>query len=128
MRRLASAFLLALPLLVGCDGEKSAEVSGTVTIDGKPLPEGEIIFESPDGSKTPAAGPIKNGAYTVSVAPGSKKVKITASRPTKKPDPVMGAAAREAAIGPEFNQQTKLTAEVKAGSNAEVNFQVKALP
>ena len=47
--------LLLIPFaLVGCGGEKPADVSGTVTLaDGSPLPEGEIIFEAADNSKTP---------------------------------------------------------------------------
>lgn len=127
MRQLLT-LAFALVMLAGCGGEPQAEVSGTVTSNGSPLPEGEIIFEAADGSTTPAAGPIRNGAYSVTVAPGTKRVKITASRPAKKPDPVLGAAAREAAIGPEFNERTRLTADLKLGSNEGVNFQVKLLP
>jgi hypothetical protein len=118
----------ALVPLAGCGGSATSDVSGTVLIDGNPLPEGEIIFEAEDGQTTPAAGPIKDGKYSVKVAPGKKKVRINASRPTKKPDPVMGAAARESMIPPEFNAQTRLTWEVKPGKQENVNFDVKALP
>jgi hypothetical protein len=121
---LAALFLLAA---AGCGGS-AADVSGTVLIDNQPLAEGEIIFEAADGQSTPVAGPIKDGKYSVKVAPGPKKVRINASRPTKKPDPVMGAAARESMIPPEFNSQTKLTYDVKAGKQDNVNFEVKALP
>ncbi len=121
---LAAAFVL---VSAGCGGS-AAEVSGTVLIDNQPLADGEIIFEAADGQSTPAAGPIKDGKYSVKVAPGPKKVRINASRPTRKPDPVMGAAARESMIPPEFNANTRLTADVKAGKNEGVNFEVKALP
>ncbi len=118
-----------LTLLLGCsEGERPAAVSGMVLIDGKPLAEGEIIFAAKDGSKTPAAGVIKNGQYTLAVLPGEKIVRITASRPTKIPDPVMGAAAREAMIGAKYNTKSTLTAEVKPGANENLNFEVKALP
>jgi hypothetical protein len=130
MRRLTAAlgFGAALILFSGCGGEPATEVSGTVLIDNKPLPEGEIIFEAADGLKTPAAGPIKDGKYTVTVAPGPKKVKINASRPTAKPDPVMGSAARESMIPPEFNERTRLTADVPAGGKMDgVNFEVKSI-
>jgi hypothetical protein len=115
-------------LLSGCGGESLAEVSGTVWIDGKPLPRGEIIFEAADGKKTPAAGPIQDGLYKVKVLPGSKKVKINASRPTAKPDPVMGAAAQESMIPEEFNTRTQLTAEIQPGKQEGVDFKVRALP
>jgi hypothetical protein len=118
-----AAVAAALP---GC-GSPLSEVSGTVQVDGKALPEGEIIFEAADGKTTPAAGPIKDGKYTVQVLPGAKKVKINASRPTAKPDPVMGTSARESMIPAEFNDQTKLTADVKTGKQDNVNFEVKSI-
>ena len=127
-----SAFLVVLPFalvaLVGCGGEKPAEVSGTVSMDGTPLPEGEILFLAADNSKTPEAGPIKDGKYSLTVSPGAKKVQIKASRPTSKPDPVMGVAAKESMLGPEYNEKTTLTADIKPGSNPGVDFKVKALP
>ncbi|MCE9560957.1 MAG: hypothetical protein K8U57_02775 [Planctomycetes bacterium] len=132
MTRLFAAFvaIAGLASLAGCGGGSSddSDVSGTVNIDGKPLAEGQIIFESADGSKAPAAGTIKAGQYSLKTAPGVKKVKITATRPGKKVDPMMGAAPQEALIGPDYNSATKLTAEVKPGKNADVNFEVKALP
>lgn len=130
MRRLLPGLLAAVGVvaLAGCGGSREAEVSGTVNIDGKPLSEGEIIFEAADGSATPAAGPIREGKYSLRSLPGAKVVKITASRPTKGNDPVMGAAAREPRIGPEFNAKSKLTADLKPGSNDGVNFEVKGLP
>lgn len=124
----AIGFVLAIGLIcIGC-GDGLAQVSGTVLIDGQPLPEGEIIFEESDKSKTPAAGKVIAGKYTVRVVPGTKLVRISASRPTKIPDPVMGAAAREALIGREFNIETGLTHEVVAGSKEGVDFNVEALP
>jgi hypothetical protein len=127
-RRSAVALMLGAPLFAGCGGEQLADVSGTVKIDGKPLPEGEIIFEAADGSKTPTGVPIKDGVYTLRVAPGPKKVKVLASRPPKKRDPVLGDLAREPMLGPEFNDRTTLTFDVKSGKNMDVNFDVKELP
>ena len=57
-----------------------------------------------------------------------KKVRINASRPAKKADPVMGAAARESMIAREFNEQSTLTADIKGGKQDGVNFEVKAIP
>src|SRR5229473_2707290 len=62
-------------------GVSEVEVSGMVTMDKHPLKEGDIVFEESDKSKTPAAGKIVEGRYTLKVLPGSKTVRITASRP-----------------------------------------------
>lgn len=123
----ALALGAALVSLPGC-GDGTSEVSGAVLIDGKPLSEGEIIFEAADGKTTPAAGPIKDGKYAVTALPGAKKVRISASRPTAKLDPLMGVAARESMIRPEYNTQTTLTADVKPGRQENVDFEVKAIP
>ncbi len=128
MKSICFACLLILLGSLGCNSaEAPAEVSGTVMMDGVLLAEGEIIFEASDNSKTPAAGTIKDGKYLVKVLPGSKKVKVSSSRPASKPDPVMGSAAREHRIGPEFNEKTTLTADIKSGKNEGIDFQVKEL-
>lgn len=129
--RLLAALVLGAAVLVsagGCGGEQPADVSGTVLMDGKPLPEGEIVFEAADGAKTPAAAPIKNGRYDAKVLPGKKKVQITASRPPKKRDPVLGDVAREPSLGEEYNEKSTLTADIKPGANENVDFKVKELP
>lgn len=128
MKRLAFVSFAMLVALAGCSGDKLGTVSGTVKVDDELLADGEIIFVAADNNKSPAAGPIKEGKYSVQVLPGPKKVQIKASRPTPKPDPVMGTAAREAMLGPEYNEQTTLTAEIKSGDNPGVDFNVKALP
>jgi hypothetical protein len=109
-------------------GDGLAEVSGTITMDGKPLKEGEIILESTDQKSAPAGTIISNGVYSLRTTTGSKIVRILASRPTSKPDPVMGSAAREAAIGPEYNTKSNLRATINPGKQTGVDFQVKELP
>jgi hypothetical protein len=58
-----------LTALVGCGGVKRLPVSGTVTLDDKPLNGGYLEF-SPDGAKGNTAqivcmSPIKEGRYTL---------------------------------------------------------------
>ncbi len=124
----AAATLTAVIFLFGSGcGAKPAEVSGTVTFDGHPLVDGDIIFESPDGSVTPAAGKIVNGHYLVTITAGPKKVRINASKPATKPDPVMGMMPIESLIPTEYNLETKLTADLKPGKQ-EANFDLKSKP
>jgi hypothetical protein len=122
---LLAVLTAALP---GCMGDGLAEVSGTVTMDGQPLKDGEIILESTDQKSTPAGAKISDGAYSMRTTPGSKVVRILSSRPTSKPDPVMGSAAREAAIGSEYNQDSQLRATINPGKQSGLDFQVKELP
>lgn len=122
---LLAALVAALP---GCMGYGLAEVSGTVTMDGQPLKDGEIILESTDQKSTPAGAKISDGSYSMRTTPGPKVVRILASRPTSKPDPVMGSAAREAAIGPQYNTNSNLRATINPGKQSGLDFQVKELP
>ncbi|MEI7854102.1 MAG: hypothetical protein WCJ06_10365 [Planctomycetota bacterium] len=128
MKLLGVGCSLLLLISLGCNSaETPAEVSGTVLLGSEPLAQGEIIFEALDNSKAPGAGPIKDGRYTIQVLPGSKKVKIQASKPGTKIDPVMKSAMPESILGPEFNDKTTLKAEIKPGKNDKVDFQVKQM-
>jgi hypothetical protein len=128
MKLLGVGCSLLLLIFLGCNSaETPAEVSGTVLLGSEPLAEGNIIFEALDKSTAPGAGIIKDGKYTIQVLPGSKKVKIQASKPGTKVDPVMKSAMPESILGPEFNDKTTLKAEIKPGKNEKIDFQVKQM-
>lgn len=128
MRRVLVAVCLLPLFAVGCGPtDKPATVAGTVLMDGQPLQEGEIVFEAADQKTAPASGPILNGQYRLEVMPGLKRVKVSSSRTPSKPDPVMGMAPVEARLGPEYNEKTTLSADIKVGVNESVDFQVKEL-
>jgi hypothetical protein len=62
--------LLLLPLASGCGGSLESQVSGTVTLDGKPMSEGNVVFH-PAESGTPAYGSIDaEGKYSVKTGQG----------------------------------------------------------
>ncbi len=128
MKLLGVGCSLLLLVSLGCNSaEAPAEVSGTVLLGSEPLAEGNIIFEALDKSTAPGAGIIKDGKYTIQVLPGSKKVKIQASKPGTKIDPVMKSAMPESILGPEFNDKTTLKAEIKPGKNEKIDFQVNQM-
>jgi hypothetical protein len=139
MSRVPTAILLGvfvLTLLVGCgqgDGKHNA-ISGQVTLDGKPLEQGSILFTMIDGSnRTAAGGVIEKGRYqlTSTNGPGlgSNRVEIHALRKTgrtvPKPFPANHEMIEEQveAIPLRFNSQSTLTFEVKPGDNT-ANFDV----
>src|SRR5262245_57108993 len=91
MRHLLSAASLAAALLLaGCSGNtiKPAAVSGTVSLDGKPLPDRTIIFAG-DGKPSETLD-IKNGSFSGEVRPGKRTVQFAVWQMTKvKPMPDM---------------------------------------
>jgi hypothetical protein len=69
-RHLVSALVVVLSLsALGCGRGKST-VSGTVTLDGKPLSAGQIVF-IPQGAPA-VSGEIKDGQYSVAGVPNGE--------------------------------------------------------
>lgn len=82
--------MLVLALVVGCGGPPRADVSGTVTLDGRPLGSGRIIFEQEGRSYTGLIG--ADGRYDLrggasGVAPGTYAVAILPPAPEFVPQP-----------------------------------------
>lgn len=77
-RALAVALLALVPL--GC-GRSTGTVTGTVSLDGKALPAGQISFIPSSGPAVSAQ--IKDGAYTVAGVP-TGEVKVTVETETIK--------------------------------------------
>ena len=75
--------LLALLALTGCGGTKTGMVSGTVTLDGKPVPTATVSFIAADGKAyTGISG--DDGAYTVDKVPvGAAKITVFTTKPMK---------------------------------------------
>ena len=117
-------FSVSILLLSGCGsgGPQTCTVTGTVTFNGNPLPEANILFEPESGKGVPDSGKIIDGKYKLEVKPGKKQVKITATREVGEPDPVMGARRRVSFIPAEYNSSTKLSAEVTPGGKNDFPF------
>src|SRR4051812_34682504 len=128
LRIVSCASLVAAAVLAaGCGGPAGVPVSGTVSWDGKPMPDGKILFEDEDPKTPPASGDVKGGKYSLRVPPGKKKVRITASRevPGGKVDPVMGGVPRQSYVPARYNSDTTLSADVKAAGNNQFDFPLK---
>jgi hypothetical protein len=133
--RLVASLLALVP--GGCDSGSSevdplprVTVSGTVTLDGKPLPEGKVQFQ-PDSSSSGVmtAGEINDGKFAIEQAkgpvPGKYRVMIS-SRPVYKINP--GENPGSANPGPEkvprkySGASPALEAEVTADSPNSFEF------
>jgi hypothetical protein len=113
--RLLGALLL---LFAGCSSGL-CPVSGTVTFDGEPVEEGEVVFMPVDPKVRPDAEPIQNGSFNFQASPGPKRVEIRASR-------VIGTTSmgprKEQFIPVRYNDQSTLTEEVKPSSDNHFTF------
>lgn len=112
-------------LFTGCHSEPTAEVSGTVTLDGRPLPYGTVTFY-PQANGKVAYGTIEaSGNYELTssdkqgISPGEYRVVITAVRPLPSPVgqglPIPG----QQLVPPKFTQlaTTVLRFTLSAGPN-----------
>src|SRR5690349_10223654 len=70
-------FGLAVLVMIGCDGNRKADIGGTVKYDGKLIDDGSIAFYPADGKGTSEGGSIKNGQYSARVPIGNMKVTIS---------------------------------------------------
>lgn len=97
---------------LGCGGgDGKVPVSGVVTFDGSPMPDGYITF-TPEGGGTPEAAPIAAGNYQVAVKPGTHRVEVEASRFVGEKNPIMGLQPREQYVPARYNSETSLRSEV----------------
>lgn len=129
-------------LLSGCGGSKSkptGTVSGKVTLNGKPLEGGSIVFFA-DGTGDSAFGSInKDGTYSLkhgkgtSVPAGHYRVALSpvhADGPAPDPKDLMSNPKKyepNSIIPQKYldASTSELVADVKAGSNLNKDFDLK---
>ncbi len=114
--------VFALLLFAGCAGDGKYPVSGTVTWNGEPIPDGHIIFTPVDAALGPDAVQFSAGKFSFRASPGEKRVEIFADRPLGKPDPVMNVVAHEQYIPTRYNEETELVADVTPGGSNDFQF------
>ena len=84
-----SLVALAVLLLQGCGGSDETAtypVTGSVSLAGKPIEEGCIVFDPVDGQGGSAMGSIENGKFTAEVPAGEKILRINADQETEQKD------------------------------------------
>lgn len=132
--------VVAVCVLTGCEVRTlPVAVSGTVTIDGKPLPKGVITFFSHYDSKSSVAS-IVNGKYSVEQTdgpfPGRQLVRIIAYRDIVGSKPILteglptadpkAPLPQEQYIPIRYNAESKIEVELTEGSNPDVSFQIES--
>lgn len=107
-------------------------VTGTVSVDGKPLSSGSINFQPAPGLKAPSAGaPIENGRFSIPAAqgllPGEYQVTIIGMQETGRmvEDEQRGKVPELAPI--RFREAGTLKATIQAGQKSHFDFQLTSV-
>ncbi len=117
-------FLCGITLLTGC-GPAAATVSGDVTVDGKPLAKGTIVYSPFDGAGTSVQADIQDGKYELHTIVGKKRVQITENLGVEKKKEHNGPGApwmefpKGEGLPPRYNSKSELTHELTPGSNSK---------
>lgn len=126
-RHLGIGILLAAVLLApgGCQqGPRTYKVTGTVSYDGRPVPDGGVIFHPADDT-APAHGTITDGRFELQAVQGSHRVEIRAAREAPELRSSMGPVFVDY-IPDRYNSQSKLTREVVPGAANHFDFALEA--
>jgi len=75
---LGSLTALAIIPVAGCGsrGDGRITIQGTITLDGKPLSEGQVVFVPVDPARGAAGGTIVGGTFAVTTYRGLHKVEV----------------------------------------------------
>ncbi len=120
-------FLLTMILGCGPNGPEIATVEGTVTLDGKPLPEASVLFINQSG-RPAAAWTDESGKYRLifdenrsGAIPGDNLVRISTFR-----FGVEGMPGKKETIAAEYNVRSTLSFKVEPSKKNIANFDLKS--
>jgi hypothetical protein len=127
--------LLAALLPAGCSDPETGHVAGKVTLGGRPLTQGSVVFEDSAAGITAGASLQSDGSYTVKtfnrdgLPPGTYKVAVTPSTFGDGETPLaVDPSSQAPSPGSQIPQRYRSTATsplcvtVKAGDNPPFDF------
>ncbi len=131
--RVCSAYLVVV-LLAGCgsSGPEIASVKGTITLDGKPLPNATIVFIPPEGrpagAKTNAEGKYElnfsNGRK--GTMPGLNKIRLTTLSEASQDENGNAIPGSKEIIPMQYNQMSTLEFLVEPGKQNIADFALES--
>ena len=114
-----------LTVLFGCGGSglERVPVSGKVTFNGQPVPDGQIRFVPLEGTAGPASiEVIRNGVYAFDakggVPAGSHRVEIRSYDPNTPQPTAPGMRPRKQLIPVKYNTQSELEITLEKGQGS----------
>lgn len=111
-------------------------VKGSVSLDGKPVSSGQIIFNDVAGNEKAYAGVIKDGAFSFPSTVGQKKVSISSPQEIAGSSIIVGGTPGDPvsaenpapdileSIPPQYNESTTLTADVTSSGDNTFPFEL----
>ncbi len=108
---------------------QETSISGTITMNGKPLAEVWIVFLTNAGGRPIAARTDDRGGYVVTdrdVSPGQYQVKITTGTDDYRDADGNLMAGRQETIPARYNQESTLTVEIKGQAGNVLDFNLSS--
>jgi hypothetical protein len=118
----------------GCGSPYDASVAGVVTLDGRPVPRGTVVYYPAASGPAASARISDDGSYVVQtgkeagLAPGEYQVTIIANEPSAQQDEGKGPPPLGKAIVPLWYRSkatSGLAFQVEPGSN-EINLELSS--
>jgi len=135
IQRYNAMCLIVLPLAVGCFGGDPTigAVSGTVTLDGKPVPEAQVYFKPVSGgrssfSMTDAEGnyELRYTAREMGALIGDHHVRLSSFQEAMRDDDgSMQSPGRKELFPPDYSSEPGQTVTVTAGQNT-IDFDISS--
>jgi hypothetical protein len=122
--RIVISMGLCLLVLSGCGGPANVgRVSGTVKLDGQPLPDANVTFSPVTKGSSALGRTDSSGQYTLQYTAGASGAELGENRVSistydagnADADPPRPAIKEK--VPAEYNSKTKLKADVKEGNN-----------
>lgn len=132
MRVWLLTFCLLFPLVAsGCGSKESlVDISGTVTLDGKPLDNATLQLDAADGSN-PAMIAIAAGKFSGKVTPGPKGVQFFAMRQANESSATLGASPKGGLQAPhqnilpdKYGFESSMKVEISPAGNPDLVFEL----
>jgi hypothetical protein len=135
--RMAAVFVV-VAMVAGCHGSVSEKVSvsGSVSIDGAAVNDGEITLVPKSATGRVATGKIRDGQYLIpekfGPSPGDYVVQLTGYRsvPTKNKNPYAGESQSAAVqfLPAKYNVKSTLTLEIEGDGAVKKDFELTLKP
>lgn len=128
-RRLLLLLTAGCLVAAGCGpADSRVAVEGSVTLDGRPLAEGQVIFVPNEKSLGAEGAAIAAGRFTIRVHPGPHRVEIVSMAREERPVPAGGLPEQGITfrnlVPSRYNEKSTLTADVAPAGSSRLDFEL----